>query len=391
MSSSQSPSPLVESRLASAEAATATSGVDNSKAPARSPQRRSLGRWLGLACLAVLAVGLAPTLWGAFASMGAPQWAEAVAIGLVFAPAATGVYITFRILDFPDLTVDGSFPAGGAVAGALISGGGNPWLAILPAVAVGAALGAVTALLHVHLRINSLLASIITLTGAFTINLRLQGSANISLLGSDRVFTPWLDPIKDVLEGWWGETGVQLHRSVTTILVMSAVVAVVLAGLRWLFLTEVGLAMRATGSNREMSRSQAINTSSYLIGGVALSNALVALTGAMFVQHAGFADINSGAGLIIAALASVIIGEVLFGGPNPSPLRSFVAVSLGMITYRIAIAVSLNADLRFPGTDGFRLEASDIRLATAALVAALLAVPVVRQRRAESRKRRVAA
>ena len=168
---------------------------------------------------------------------------------------------------------------------------------------------------------------------------------------------------------------------------MLVVVAVVLACLRWFFATEIGLGMRATGSNREMSQSQAINTSTYLIGGVALSNALVGLTGALFVQHSGFADINSGAGLIIAGLASVIIGEVLFAGRNPTLTRSLVAATLGMVTYRIAIAISLNADLRFPGTDGFRLEASDIRLATAIVVVAMLAVPVIRGRRADSARR----
>ncbi len=320
--------------------------------------------------------------------MGAPQWLEALALGLVFSPAAVGIYLTFRVLDFPDLTVDGSFPAGGAIAAALITNDVSPWLALPAAMLLGAALGAVTASLHILLRINSLLASIITLTAAFTVNLRVQGSANISLLNVDRIFTSWLEPIKGRLENAFGAAGVQVHRSVTTASMVLLIVITMLALLRWFFSTEIGLAMRATGANREMSQSQAINTSAYLIAGVALSNGLVGLTGALFVQHAGFADINSGSGLIVAGLASVIIGEVLFGSKATSMTGRLVAVALGMLMYRAAIALALNADVRFPGTDGFRLEASDIKLATAVVVVVMLAVPRLRARQAEQTRRR---
>lgn len=353
--------------------------------------RFAAGRIVVGVVLAVLVVALVPTLWGAVSSMGAPQWTEALAIGLIFAPAAMGIYLTFRVLDFPDLTVDGSFPAGGAIAAVLITNDVSPWLALPAAMLLGAALGVVTGCLHVYLRINSLLASIITLTAAFTVNLRIQGSANISLLNSDRIFTPWLEPIRDRLESWFDSTGVQIHRAVTTTSMTLIVVVVVLVVLRWFFATEIGLAMRATGANREMSQSQAIDTSRYLIGGVALSNSLVGLTGALFVQHSGFADINSGAGLIVSGLAAVIIGEVLFGSKARSMVARFVAVALGMLAYRVAIALALNADLRFPGTDGFRLEASDIKLATAAVVVGMLAIPRVRESRNERARRRARA
>lgn len=320
--------------------------------------------------------------------MGPPQWLDAVALGLVFAPAAIGIYLTFRVLDFPDLTVDGSFPAGGAIAAVLITNEISPWLALPAAMLLGAVLGVVTGLLHITLRINSLLASIITLTAAFTVNLRIQGSANISLLNANRIFSSWLEPIKDQLDSWFGDAGIQVHRAVTTASMTLLIVAAVLLLLRWFFSTEVGLAMRATGANREMSQSQAINTSTYLVAGVALSNSLVGLTGALFVQHAGFADINAGAGLIVAGLASVIIGEVLFGGKSSAMPRRLAAVALGMLMYRLAIALALNADVRFPGTEGFRLEASDIKLATATVVVLMLAVPRVREQRAEQNRRR---
>lgn len=351
-------------------------------------RRPSLSQVAGVAIGALIVIGLIPTLWGAVTSMGWPQWIEALAVGLIFFPAAVGIYVTFRVLDFPDLTVDASFPGGGAVAAILISTDISPWLALPVAMVFGGMLGVLTACLHVYLRINSLLASIITLTGAFTINLRVQGSANISLLQSDRIFTPWLDPVKDRLELWFGPTGVQVHRAVTTSLMIVALLVLVVLALRWFFATEVGLGMRATGANREMSQSQAINTSRYLIGGVALSNALVGLSGAIFVQHAGFADINSGAGLIVSGLAAVIIGEVLFGAKAQSITARVVAVGFGMIAYRVAIALALNADLRFPGTEGFRLEASDIKLATAIVVIGMLAVPRLSETRDERQRRR---
>lgn len=344
--------------------------------------------WVALGLIA-LALVAAPTLWGAVSSMGPTQWFEALALGLVFGPAAVGVYLTFRVLDFPDLTVDGSFPAGGAIAGVLISNDVNAWLSLPAAAVLGALLGLVTGMLHIWLRINSLLASIITLTAAFTVNLRVQGSANISLLNTDRIYTVWLIPIRDQLESWFGDSGIQVHRSVTTALMTSILVVALLFALRWFFSTEVGLGMRATGANREMSQSQAINTSAYLVGGIALSNALVAITGALFVQHSGFADINSGAGLIVSGLAAVIIGEVLFDSGSATMTRRFAAAALGMIVYRAAIAIALNADLRFPGTEGFQLEASDIKLATAAVVAAMLAVPRIRESRAERNRRKV--
>ena len=250
-------------------------------------------------------------------------------------------------------------------------------------------MGAVTGLLHIGLRINSLLASIITLTAVFTVNLRVQGSSNVSLLGVDRIFGPLTSPVRNQLESWFGQAGIQVHRSVVTAILTSLIVVAVTLILRWFFNTQVGLALRATGSNVEMARSHAVNTDRYLIGGVALSNALVGLTGALFVHHAGFADVNAGGGLIVAGLASVIIGEVLYLRSGRTVLSGLVAAGLGMITYRAAISIALNADLKFPGTSGFRLESTDIKFATAAVVVAMLAVPRFRDAR-EQRERRKA-
>jgi putative ABC transport system permease protein len=317
---------------------------------------------------------------------GAGVWSGSIALGMAFALTAVGVYLTFRVLDFPDLTVDASFPAGAAVAAVVITSGAPPSLALPGAFVIGALLGALTAVAHLTLRINSLLASILTVTAAFTINLRIQGSANVSLLGQETFYTPLIDPARDVLEAWLGDTGLQINRNVVTAVVAAVVLVVLVVLLNLFFRTEVGLALRSTGANQQMSRAQGIDTRRYVLGGVALSNGLIGVSGALVSQHQGFADVNSGAGLIIAGLAAVIIGEVLFAGRSPAIWRHLMAVSLGMVIYRSAIGLTLSTDLDLPLAPPLRLEPTDVRLATAAVVAALLAVPRVRAwQRARSR------
>jgi putative ABC transport system permease protein len=318
---------------------------------------------------------------------GAGVWSGSVALGLAFALVAVGVYLTFRVLDFPDLTVDASFPSGAAIAALLLTDGHSPWLTLPAAFLVGALFGALTGLLHVALRINSLLASILTVTAAFTINLRIQGSANVSLLGVDTIYTTFTEPVRDALESWFGATGLQIHRNVVTALVAFVVLVGVIVLLDLFFRTEVGVALRATGANRRMSRAQGIDTRVYLVGGVALSNALIAVSGALVAQHQGFADVNSGAGLIIAGLAAVIIGEVLFAGRSQSMWRQLVAASLGMVLFRSVIGVMLATDVDLPLVAAWRLEPTDVRLATAVVVALLLAVPRLRAVRSKSRRR----
>lgn len=350
------------------------------------PQSRSevVRKWLVRGAVAVVvAVAFGPMVLQASAGV----WSGAVALGLAFAPTAIGVYLTFRVLDFPDLTVDASFPAGGAIAAVVITHGWSPVIAVAMALLLGGLLGVLTAVLHITLRINSLLASILTVTAAFTINLRIQGQANVSLLGVDTVFTPVLTPVRDRLESWFGASGVEIHRSVVTALVAAGILAVTVLAIRWLMNTEVGIALRAIGANPQMSKAQGIDTRVYLIAGVALSNALVGVSGAIVAQHQGFADVNSGAGLIIAALAAVIIGEVLFAGRGATVARYLLAVSAGMIVYRIAISLTLATDLDLPLLEPLRLEPSDVRLAAALVVGCLLAVPRLREARRTRRIR----
>jgi putative ABC transport system permease protein len=332
---------------------------------------RRLAAIIGIALLVVVFVPMA-------IDAGAGVWSGSIALGLAYALVGAGVYITFRILDFPDLTVDASFPAGAAIGALLITDGHSAWWSLPAAFAVGAVFGALTGIAHVVLRINSLLASILTVTAAFTINLRLQGQANVSLLGEDTIYTPALEPFRDVLESWMGTTGVQIHRNVVTATISLAVLLVAVVLLDVFFRTEAGVAMRATGANQLMSRAQGIDTRRYVIGGVALSNALIAVSGALVAQHQGFADVSSGAGLIIAGLAAVIIGEVLFAGRSQSVWRHLVAAALGMVLYRSVIGVMLATDVDVPGLAPWRLEPSDVRLATALIVALLLAVPRLR-------------
>lgn len=326
----------------------------------------------------LIAVGLVVVFAPMAVDAGVGVWTGSLALGLAYALTAIGVYITFRILDFPDLTVDASFPAGAAVAAVLITNSLSPWLSLPGAFVIGGLFGVITGVAHIALRINSLLASILTVTAAFTINLRVQGSANVPLLGVDTVYSPFLEPARDLLESIAGDTGVQIHRNVVTALVAGLVLVVAIVVLHLFFRTEVGIALRSTGANPRMSRAQGIDTRVYVVGGVALSNALIGVSGALVAQHQGFADVNSGAGLIIAGLAAVIIGEVLFAGRSAAVWRHLIAVSLGMIIYRAAIGVTLATDVDLPFLPAWRLEPIDVRLATAVVVGGLLAVPRIR-------------
>lgn len=341
----------------------------------RDADRSTSRRWgTRVALVAILLVVFGPMV----ADAGAGVWSGSVALGLAYSLSAIGVYITFRVLDFPDLTVDASFPAGAAIAAVVVTNAMSEWLSLPAAFVLGAVFGAVTGVAHIALRINSLLASILTVTAAFTVNLRVQGSANVPLLNEETIYAPFLEPVRELLQSWFGDTGVQIHRNVVTALVAGGVLAVAIVALHLFFRTEVGIALRSTGANPRMSRAQGIDTRLYLVGGVALSNALIGVSGAMVAQHQGFADVNSGAGLIIAGLAAVIIGEVLFAGRSAAVWRHLVAVSGGMIIYRAAIGVTLSTDLDLPFLPAWRLAPTDVRLATAVVVAALLAVPRVR-------------
>ncbi|NOV02600.1 ABC transporter permease [Paenibacillus planticolens] len=282
----------------------------------------------------------------------------AVELGLLYALMALGVYITFRILDFPDLTVDGSFTTGGAIAAIMISHGYSPLLACLAAFAGGLAAGACTGLLHTKGKINGLLSGILMMIALYSINMRIMGKPNISLLGADTMFTS----ISPIAAGF--------------------IVVIVFKLLLDAFLhTDLGLSLRATGDNARMIRSFGANTHNTTILGVSLSNGLVALSGAMIAQQSGFADISMGIGMIVIGLASVIIGEAIFG--SQSVFRATLAAVLGSIVYRIVVALALRVEW---------LNASDLKLITAIIVIIALVLPSVQRsiRQKATAKRRSA-
>lgn len=282
----------------------------------------------------------------AFALLGA------VEIGLVFALVALGVLISFRMLRFPDLTVDGSFPLGGAVAATLIGMGVDPFLATAAAIAAGALAGLVTGWLNVSLKIMDLLASILMMIALYSINLRIMGRPNVPLITEPTVFTALLPGA--------------LPDYVERPLMLLGVVVVIKLALDWFFSTETGLAIRATGANPRMARAQGIPTGRATLVGMAISNALVGLAGALFAQTQGGADISMGIGTIVIGLAAVIVGESVL--PARRLVWTTLAVILGALLYRLFIAIALNSD--FIG-----LQAQDLNLVTALLVAAALVLP----------------
>ncbi|MBB5752018.1 ABC transporter permease [Prosthecomicrobium pneumaticum] len=283
----------------------------------------------------------------------------AVELGLVFAFVAIGVYIAFRILDFPDLTVDGSFPLGAAVAAVLILSGWNAWAATGAAMLAGGAAGLVTAFLNVRFRILNLLASILTMIALFSVNLRVMGRPNVALINQETMLTPFY--------------GLGLPDYYVRPLFVGVLALVVLL-LVWRFLaSDLGLAMRATGANPRMARAQGVKTSVHIYLGMALSNALVALGGSLFAQTNGFADVTSGVGTIVVGLAAVIVGETLFR--SRLILLALVGCVLGSVLYRLAIQLALSSDV-------LGLQASDLNLVTAVLVAAALVLPRLRRGRA---------
>ena len=281
----------------------------------------------------------------------------AIEIGLSFGLVALGVYLSFRIINFPDLTVDGSFPLGGAVAAALIVAGIDPFAATAAAIVAGAAAGALTAWLNVRLRIMQLLASILVMIALYSINLRVMGKPNVALINDPTVFTLFeFTALPDYV----------LKPLVLLVIVIAAKVLIDL-----FFASETGLAMRATGGNPRMARAQGISTDKQTIVGLALSNALVALAGALFVQSQGGADISMGIGTIVIGLAAVIIGETIL--PARSLVITTAACIVGALLYRFFIALALNSD--FIG-----LQAQDLNLVTAVLVAFALLVPTYKRK-----------
>ncbi|MGN7471614.1 ABC transporter permease [Brevibacillus sp. SAFN-007a] len=283
----------------------------------------------------------------------------AIEQGLLFGILALGVYLTFRVLNVPDLTVDGSFALGGAIAAKFIIDGTNPYLATLLAFVVGGLAGAFTGVLHTKGKVNALLAGILTMIALYSINLRIMGKANLPLLREDTLFTYVKDlGIPNLTVG-----GVILLTGVSVVFLIGILLLKLV--IDWFLHTDLGLDLRATGDNPKMIRSFGVNTDTTTIIGLALSNGLVAVSGAWVAQYQGFADVGMGIGMIVIGLASVIVGEVLFG--SSSIFRVTLAVILGSIVYRMVIALALQAGLN----------PSDMKLITALIVIVALTVPTV--------------
>ena len=282
-----------------------------------------------------------------------------IAQGLLWALLALGVFITFRILDVADLTVEGSFPMGAAISAVLITMGVNPWLTVLIAGIGGMIAGAVTGWIHTKLKIPALLAGILTMIALYSVNLHIMGKANISLLRMDTVYS--------------AIHSMGISNAVALTIIGVAVTVVVGLFLFWFFGTELGTSIRATGVNPQMIRAQGVNTDTMIVLGLLLSNGFVAVSGALIAQSQGFADIGMGVGTIVIGLASVIIGEVLFASSsivrklfgNSSFVLSLVAVVFGSIIYRIVIATVLYLGM----------PPNDLKLFTAILVALALSLP----------------
>ena len=289
--------------------------------------------------------------------------------GLIYALVALGVYISFRVLDFPDLTADGSFPLGGAVAGVAIIADVNPWLACIFGMLAGGVAGLVTAWLHVKLGILQLLSSILVMVALYAVNLRIMQAPNLALLGEPTIFGELVTDSN----GYW-------MRCV----VIGGVVIAAKFFLDWFFSTEMGLAMRATGSNLSMSQAQGIATSRSILLGMAISNGLIALAGAIFVQTQGGADISIGVGTIVIGLAAVIIGETII--PAKKMLWITLSAIVGAILYKFFIQIALSNDtLRAIG-----FGPQDVNLVTALLVVIALILPKIKSKILSNRHKHAA-
>lgn len=293
--------------------------------------------------------------------MNISELTAAVELGLIYGLVAVGVYISFRILDFPDMTVDGSFPMGAGIAAILILGGHDPWIATLCAMLGGVAAGLVTACLNVYGRILHLLASILTMTALYSVNLRIMGAPNLGLLNEVTIFQQ--------MDSFLQKFGVGISHKSSVILMTFMMLITIMMALYWFLNTQTGLSMRATGKNKQMATAQGIKVNVMILTGIALSNSLYALSGAIFAQSQAFADVTMGPGTIIVGLAAVIIGEAVVH--TRSVILALTACVLGAIAYHIVTAVALNSDV-------LGLGSSDLKLVTAVLIAGAMVLSHVR-------------
>jgi putative tryptophan/tyrosine transport system permease protein len=289
--------------------------------------------------------------------MNIVAFSGALELGFLYGLVALGIYVSFRILDFPDLTVDGSFPLGGAIAATLMVQGFDPIVATLAATVVGAIAGLCTATLNVRFKILNLLASILTMIALYSINLRIMGKSNIALLDKPTIFKAFNALLQSLPE--------PIPTFGSAILLGLIAIAAKLL-LDTFLCSQLGLAMRATGANPAMAQAQGISTGALIMLGMSMANGFAALGGALFAQLNGFADVGMGIGTIIFGLAAVIVGEALFDRLNIT--QATWGAILGSILYRLVIAIALSLD-------NLGLQAQDLNLITAILVAIALILP----------------
>lgn len=266
---------------------------------------------------------------------------------LIFAIMVLGVYISFRILNFPDMTVDGTFPLGAAISAKLLTLGVNPYLTLLVALISGAAAGAVTGLIHVKLKVKDLLAGILVMTALYSINLRVMGKSNIPLFEEDNIFN----------------TEYSMMITIVVLILISKFL------LDYLLKTKFGFALKALGDNENLIVSLGLNEEKYKIYGLMIANAFVAFSGAVLAQYQGFADVGMGTGIIVIGLASIIIGDTLFG--KRRRLAGTTIVIIGSILYRGVIAVTLSMGM----------DASDLKLITSVIVIVILLIQKQKDKR----------
>ena len=291
----------------------------------------------------------------------------AVSQGLVWGIMALGVYVTYRILDVADLTVDGSLATGGAVCVMLIRAGVNPWVAILAALVAGGVAGLVTALLHTKCGIPAILAGILTQLALYSVNLRVMGGKSNQPVSVDKY---------NLIVSQRYVRELKLTNPMIPILI---ILAAIIGILYWFFGTEKGCSIRATGANKTMARAQGINPDNDIILGLVISNALVALSGALIAQYQGSVDVNMGRGAIVIGLAAVIIGEVVFKKIKHNFAGTLAFVTFGAVIYYIVIQITLLLGLN----------TNDLKLITAIIVGLFLALPYWKGRISERRSRKV--
>ena len=260
--------------------------------------------------------------------------------GLLFALVAMGVYITYKILDFPDLSVDGTFPLGASISAAMLVHGINPWVTILVATLGGACAGAITGFLHVKLKISNLMSGILVMMGLYSINLRIMGKSNIPLFNTNYIFK---------------------NPAINSIFIILAIVILVKIILDLFLMTKTGFLLVAVGDNEQVVSSLGVNKNIVKVLGLSISNALVALSGALTAQNQGFSDITMGTGIVVMGLAAVIIGTSIFG--KLSMIKVTTLSIFGAIIYKLVVAIAL----------WMKLNPNDLKILTAILVAIALA------------------